>query len=134
MDIQKVNLLSLQPSQLYISDEKLKSVKNFFLEDKKFDPIPIKNLNNRIIITDGHTRVFYLYKMGYTIMNTVWDTDLMDWEMYQICVDWCIDDNIYSINNLENRVINEREYEIIWLNRCKLMQKKLLKKRNNVSL
>ena len=55
-----MKLDKIQPSQLYISSEKLVEVmKNFNPNDfSSIEPIPIKRLGNDIIFVDGHTRAF----------------------------------------------------------------------------
>jgi len=54
-----MELDKIQPSQLYISSAKLKSVmKNFASKPSLMEPIPIKKLGDRIVFVDGHTRAF----------------------------------------------------------------------------
>ena len=54
-----------------------------------------------------------------------WGSENLDFEMYRICVDWCIEEGLTSIKNLENRIISNDEYELLWLNRCKQLAKSL---------
>lgn len=128
-DVFFLPLASLQPSQLYISRTKLARVLAWWkpptLETP--DPIPVKRLNNRIIYTDGHTRAFAAYRHGFTEVPVYWDEDELDWEAYQICVDWCLDEGIRTIADLENRVISPENYEILWRGRCRVMQEELRK-------
>jgi len=51
MKTEIIELLSIQPSQLYICEEKLKAVQMKGI----FKPVPIKKLDNKIIFTDGHS-------------------------------------------------------------------------------
>ena len=57
MEISELRLKDLQPSQLYISEEKLREVEEWLdaSDLSNFEPIPIKLLDNRLVITDGHT-------------------------------------------------------------------------------
>ena len=52
----------IQPSQLFLSDKKVNEVstlvQKFGFEILK--PLPIKELNNEIILIDGHTRAYIL--------------------------------------------------------------------------
>lgn len=118
----KLSLEQIQPSQLYICDDKLESVKDNW---ESTEPIPIKKLNGEIIFTDGHTRAFYAYQKGLTEIEVYWDEDELDWEAYQICVDWCRDAGIFTIADLENRIVNQQDYEKMWYDRCRKMQKVL---------
>ncbi|MGO1368943.1 hypothetical protein [Senegalia sp. (in: firmicutes)] len=101
----KMKILDIQPSQLFISEDKLKEVSKWLNHNtlKKYKPIPIKKLNGRIIFTDGHTRAFALYKIGVELIN---------------------------ISKLEERIITKEDYEILWINRCKDLQNDLDKKDN----
>lgn len=97
-----------------------------------YDPVPIKKLNEKIIFTDGHTRAFALYKMGIDNIRAYWDEDELDWDAYQICVDWCVEEGIRNISHLEQKVINNEAYEVLWYDRCRNMQKALEAKRISI--
>lgn len=117
-------LAHLQPSQLYISEAKLAEVLAWWQPPtlETLEPIPIKRLNGRVIYTDGHTRAFAAHRLGFTEVPVVWDEDTLDWEAYQICVDWCLDEGIRTIGDLEGLVIPPEQYETLWHDRCEVMQ------------
>ena len=87
--------MSIQPSQLYINEDKLSKI----LKDKEEQErvIPIKKLNDKIIFTDGHTRALTAFLSGKKQIKVVWEDEEFDWEAYQICVDWCIKEEIVNI-------------------------------------
>ena len=122
-----MNLKDIQPSQLYINSQKLDNVLNWFKSSQYdgYDAIPIKNLNGKVIFTDGHTRAYAAYIRGLKTIKVYWDEDELDWEAYQICVDWCNLEGIKLIEDLKNRIISPAEYEILWLKRCKDMHNQL---------
>jgi len=123
-----MKLDKIQPSQLYISSEKLSNVmKNF--NANSIEPIPVKKLGGDIIFVDGHTRAFVAYLHGLKEIPVYWEYEEPDWEAYKICVEWCKKEGIYAIADLENRVISHREYEILWYRRCEEMQRNLEAKR-----
>ena len=123
-----MKLDKIQPSQLYISSEKLSNVmKNF--NANSIEPIPVKKLGDDIIFVDGHTRAFATYLHGLKEIPVYWEYEELDWEAYKICVEWCKKEGIYTIADLENRVIPHREYEILWYRRCEEMQRSLEAKR-----
>ena len=129
-------LAQLQPSQLYISTAKLAQVLSWWRPPtlETLEPIPIKRLNGadgriRVIYTDGHTRAFAAYRLGFTEVPALWDEDELDWEAYQICVDWCLDEGIRTIADLEDRVIPPEQYETLWHDRCQVMQDELALRR-----
>jgi hypothetical protein len=122
----KMKLNQIQPSQLYICIDKLAAVKENW---ESTEPIPIKNLNGNIIFTDGHTRAFYAHQQGFDEIEVYWDEDELDWEAYQICVDWCKDAGIFTIADLENRIVNQQDYKKLWYDRCEKMQEELEEER-----
>ena len=127
----KMGILDIQPSQLFISEVKLNKVSEW-LGNKNieyYQSIPVKKLNGKIIFTDGHTRAFELYQMGIENIRCIWHEDDLDWEAYQICVDWCIEEGITNISHLKQRVIDNDSYEVLWNDRCRKMQKVLEAKR-----
>ena len=126
-----MKLDKIQPSQLYISSEKLSKVmKNF--NANSIEPIPVKKLGDDIIFVDGHTRAFAAYLHGLKEIPVYWEYEELDWEAYKICVEWCKKEGIYTIADLENRVIPHREYEILWYRRCEEMQRNLEAKRTKL--
>lgn len=126
-----VNLLNLQPSQLYISSQKLAKVLEItdFSKAESLEPLPIKRLGGKTVLTDGHTRAFAAFKSGLVRIRVFWDTDDLDWEAYQICLDWCTQEGINTIADLENRVVDPKAYEELWDKRCDIMHRQLEKER-----
>ena len=126
-----VDILTLHPSQLFINYDKLQKVKRSAAIENNINlkPLLVKQLQNKLILTDGHTRAYYYYFMGLKKVLVEWDdpwgSENLDFEMYRICVDWCIEEGLTSIKNLENRIISNDEYELLWLNRCKQLAKSL---------
>ena len=58
MEIVKLRLRDLQPSQFYISAGKLKAIERWLHPEdlSGFQPIPVKLLDGKPVMTDGHTR------------------------------------------------------------------------------
>jgi len=116
----KIPLSRIQPSQLYISAEKLAQFTSSSPEN--FPPVPLKKLNGRIIFTDGHTRALAAHLQGHADIWAVWDEDELDWQAYQICVDWCLTAGIRTIADLQDHIITPEDYQKLWLDRCRNMQ------------
>ncbi|MFX0007260.1 MAG: ParB/Srx family N-terminal domain-containing protein [Candidatus Hermodarchaeota archaeon] len=125
----------IQPSQLYISKKKLTKIKKKFnLTDiSTLEAIPIKKLGNEIFYTDGHTRAFAAYQAGFKEIPVVWEDEELDWEMYEICIKWCKDAGIYTIADLSDRIIDQKEYKFLWYKRCDELHKKLTSIRKSKS-
>jgi len=124
----------IQPSQLYISSEKLDIVmRSFPSELTSIEPIPIKKLGDQIIFVDGHTRAYAAFLRGFSEVPVYWEYEEEDWEAYEICVKWCTEEGIHTIMNLKDKVVSHRKYEKLWYERCAKMQKALERKRRQLS-
>ena len=135
MDINKIALLDIQPSQFYVSEEKILNIKKWFDPNNlsNFTPIPIKELDGRIIFTDGHTRAWVAFLHGISHVPLVWDEDEMDWEAYQICVDACIKRGVYSVADFQGRILSGHDYKIKWNGWCDKMHAELEATRRKIA-
>ena len=126
-----MNLSDIQPSQLYISSEKLAEVTRTFdpQQPESLEPVPVKQLDGQVIYTDGHTRAFAAFQAGWSEIPVVWDIDELDWEAYRICVRWCKADGVRTIAGLAGRVIDAAQYETLWFERCRQMHRELAARR-----
>jgi hypothetical protein len=127
----EMELINIQPSQLYVNKQKLAKVKEKFNPKDIFtlDLIPIKKIKNSLFYTDGHTRAFAAYQAGFTKIPVIWEEEELDWELYQICIEWCTNEGIFSIADLSERVVNQKDYELLWYKRCDDLHEKLTKMR-----
>ena len=48
----------------------------------------------------------------------VWDEDELSWDLYQICVDACLERGIRNVADLEGRVLPKEEYREKWDRWC----------------
>ncbi len=121
----------IQPSQLYISTDKLAEIMKAFSPSNRrsLEPIPIKRLSGDIIFVDGHTRAFAAFLHGLSEVPVYWEYEELDWEAYEICVKWCKDGGIRRIADLKNRVVSKEDYKVLWLDRCARMQAELKARR-----
>ena len=115
----------IQPTQLYINSEKLNTVMRRICASQPIVPIPVKRLGDQIVFVDGHTRAFAAFMQGFPEVPVYWEDEDLDWEAYEICVEWCKFEGIHTIVDLKNRIISDEEYKVLWLNRCAEMQKDL---------
>ncbi len=128
MQIHEFKLKDLQPSQLYISEKKLKAVEGWFdaSDLSNFDAIPIKMLDNRPVMTDGHTRAAAALRAGLGAVPLVWDADELSWDLYRTCVAACREQNIQSPEDLLSRILSEADYEEKWYRWCSRMQAEII--------
>ena len=123
----------IQPSQLYISSEKLARVMASFepQTSESLLPVPLKRLGSHTIYTDGHTRAFAAYSCGLSEIRAYWDEDDLDWEMYKICIAWCLAEGIRTIADLKGRVVPPKDYETLWRERCRKMHREVIARRSS---
>lgn len=116
----ELSLTDLQPSQLYISEGKLRLVREWFnpYRISNFDPIPVKCLNGKALMTDGHTRAVAAYLAGWESVQVYLDNDELDMRAYIMDVKWCNDDGIYTPIDLVARIVPHNDYERLWRKRC----------------
>jgi len=117
----------IQPSQLFISSEKLTRVIEDFspVTLDSIPPIPVKELRGKTVLTDGHTRALAAFLSGLSEIRVFRDEDDMDWEAYEVCVDWCETEGIRTIADLKDRIVLPAEYDGLWLKRCAEMHRQL---------
>ena len=113
-------LAQLQPSQLYISEGKLRLLREWFdpADSRAFDPIPVKRLDGRMVMTDGHTRAVAAHLAGWQTVPIYWDEDDLDMGAYAMDVTWCDAEGIGSPVGLAARMVPHKEYERLWRKRC----------------
>jgi hypothetical protein len=130
----QMKLDSIQPSQLYISSEKLDYVMKILRESKQkpVEPIPVKKLKNQVVLVDGHTRAFAAFLLGFSEIPVYYwedEDEELDWDEYEVCIKWCKEEGIHAIADLKKRVVSAKDYQVLWLDRCERMQKDLEEKR-----
>jgi hypothetical protein len=125
-----MKLNEIQPSQLYISSEKLSEVMKTFdpARPESIEAIPIKELGNRIVFVDGHTRAYAAFLCNVPEVPVYWENEELDGDAYKTCVRWCKKEGIRTIADLKNRVVPQKDYEILWYKRCEKMQQNLAKR------
>lgn len=127
-----MKLNEIQPSQLFISSEKLSNIMQSLnnLKPEQMEPIPMKKLGQDVIFVDGHTRAFAAFLRGFSEVLVYWEDEELDWDAYEVCVKWCKDEGIRTIADLKNKIVSPEDYETLWLERCEKMQQDLQKRQN----
>ncbi len=119
-----MRLENIQPSQLYINTEKLTSIKKEYSgHPEEIPPVPLKRLDDDIILTDGHTRALFAHLAGAERIAVYWDNDELDWNSYKVCVKWCKREEIYSIADLADRIVTSADFENLWIKRCEKLHR-----------
>jgi hypothetical protein len=128
----RLRIDQIRLSQLYISSAKLASVMKVFEDGNEniLEPIPIKGIDGMLVATDGHTRLLAWFLNGHDEVDCEWEDTDMDWDEYRVCMQWCKDEGIQTVADLADRIITPEEYEVLWLDRCRIMHEDLEMKRS----
>ncbi|WP_302372471.1 histone acetyltransferase [Enterococcus asini] len=118
----KLPLKELQPSQLYLSQDKVQKVTSWY-DSSPMTPIFVRKFANcdDWVITDGHTRAFVASLKGATTIPVQLDEeDYSDGviKLYEQCIDWCREESISQINDLATRQLLQKDYQKHWIDRC----------------
>ena len=129
--IHEWKLKDLQPSQFYISEKKLREIESWLnpADLSCFEPIPVKLLDGRPVMTDGHTRAVAALRAGLDAVPFVWDEDELDWELYRACVAACLERDVRSPADLLPRIISEAEYREKWDRWCDVLHADMERRR-----
>jgi hypothetical protein len=127
-EVFEAGLDELQPSQLFICEEKLAKVMATAGQEA-LEPVPVKRLSDRWVITDGHTRAAAAAVLGRKTIQVIQEQDDLDWEAYEICVAWCQEAGIHSVADLASRIVPMEQYEELWYKRCRAMHQQLAERR-----
>ena len=131
MNLSDTKLKELQPSQFYISAKKLEDIERWInpSDFSNIEPIPVKQLDGKLVMTDGHTRAVAAIKAGLDHVPLVWDKDELDWDMYRACVNACQEQSVLSPEDLLMRIVSEEDYKDKWDKWCDAMQAEIIRNR-----
>lgn len=117
-------LTEIQPSQLYVSEGKLRLARDWFdpADKSKFDPIPVKLYNGKYLMTDGHTRAVLAALARWKNIPVTWDNDPLDMLAYAEDVKWCDEAGMRNAGDLTARIVSHKDYEYLWRRRCHYME------------
>ena len=115
----KVNIRDLHPTQLYLSEKKLKDIQMLYQskEKRNINPISVLAFGNCFLITDGHHRAYQALLAGRDTISAEFDRDGGD-ELYALYAQACEERKISSVLDLKHRILPQDEYEAKWYNWC----------------
>lgn len=93
-----IDICKVQPSQLFLSNDKIIRLQQTFSpsEITLHTPLPIKQLDDKIIFTDGHTRAYLYWQANIKEISVYWDDDPLHYDLYKLCIDWCLSEINFS--------------------------------------
>ena len=112
-------------SQLYLNKSKLRDVEKWFDPNNMNlrQPLPVYDFcNGRLTLTDGHSRAFIAYQYDVKI-PVIYDTDDIVTSnqgqlLYKNDIVWCRRFNLRTVADLENRIVDDSQYQSLWIERC----------------
>lgn len=107
----RLPIVILQPSQFFISEEKLKFINDNLLEEDIF--IPVALIEDEYVVLDGHTRLYSLYENAARMVNCYFDSYS---EYIKDFVYFAKEKGILSVKQME--IVSKEEYEILWHGFC----------------
>ena len=118
----KLPLKELQPSQLYLSQDKVQKVISWY-DSSPMTPIFVRKFANcdGWVITDGHTRAFFASLKGATTIPVQLDEENYSdgvIKLYEQCINWCREESISQISDLATRQLSQDDYQVFWIDRC----------------
>ncbi|WP_160133441.1 histone acetyltransferase [Halococcus salsus] len=121
MEPSRISTEKLQPSQLFLSARKLREAREWFdFDAPHYEPVSVIQLEDEVVLIDGHTRVYLAFHAG---AEEVLAHDVTAGNhpvvLYADCVMWCKRKGITSIADLDGRIVTHETYERRWIDRCR---------------
>lgn len=119
-------IMELGVSQIFLNEDKIKAVEEWFDLGNMhiFEPLTVRDFGNgKYTLTDGHSRAYVAYKNGITVIPIVYDNDEIvageiGQKLYKTYIEWCNRFFIFNISHLAKRIINNDDYQRLWIERC----------------
>lgn len=123
--IRWISLTELGLSQLYLSQDKLTAISEWFTPDALVQhPLPVHDFGNgRYTLTDGHSRAFTAWRKGMYKVPVAYDLDeiitcAVGQMLYHEAIRWCERFHLYTVPDLAARIVSGPEYVRLWHERC----------------
>lgn len=110
-----------QPSQLVIDAQRLRGVlEGYDFEAGEYEPVPVLDLADELVLADGHTRAVVAYLGGANTLAVVPNPDRasLNRDLYRECVGWCREASVTSVADLVGRVVSHETFLEAWVARC----------------
>ena len=120
----KTDILSLAPTQFFIDWEKLDAVKSFVSSSEDVI-IPVAHWGDRLIILDGHTRLYAAHGLGIKEAYIFESSDAADQSYLAIAHRFASLADERGINSIADmKVISHSDYVLRWHSFCKSVLEK----------
>ena len=112
-----LNVAKIQPSQIYISEDKMKAISTF-INDETDIIIPVAVINKNYVSLDGHTRLYYAYQKGFKKVRVL----LSDFDpTITKFVEESTNRGVYNVSDMI--LLSHNEYLKKWYSLCDLINR-----------
>lgn len=130
MILKELPIRDLIPNNFYINKEKLEKIRNIYSEDKNpvFPPVLVGIINGEYALIDGHSRTMAAFENGkkfiYAQIHPIEEVPGPT-KLYLTIHNKSKEIGLESIENLQDRIIPNCKYEVLWLKYCDDLLKEL---------
>jgi len=110
----KVRIDDIVVEQLTVDENKLRQVSCWIKEEKDI-VVGLVQIDDNYVCIDGYSRLMQAYLLEFKYVYAYLEESS---DFIRICRQWCIDEDIHHISDLESRIVNSEEHQRIWVNRC----------------
>lgn len=117
VEVFKINIEEITPGQLTVSEAKVDRV-NTWIEKPEDIVVTCVEIGDKIVCIDGYSRLVAAYTKGFKYVYAYLEPDNDNTEFYKTCMEWCKEENIFTVKDLTNRIVTPKEHERLWIKRC----------------
>ncbi|WIV11056.1 hypothetical protein [Proteiniborus sp. MB09-C3] len=117
IEVFRVNIEEITPEQLTVSKAKIDKVSKW-IEEPEDIVITCVEIGDKVVCIDGYSRLVAAYIKGFKYVYAYLENENDSIEFYKTCMKWCEKQNIFTIEDLANRIVTPEEHERLWINKC----------------
>lgn len=113
----RIEIEKIIPDQLTVNKEKVDRVSTW-VEKPEDVVVACVEIEDKMVCIDGYSRLVVAHIKGFEYVYAYIMDDSDNMEFYKTCMEWCKDQNVFSIKDLINRIVTPEEHERLWINKC----------------
>ncbi len=130
MRLTNISIEKLIPNNFYLNGDKVKSVSQAYANNNQeiLPPVTVGVIGEEYSLIDGHSRVFVAFKNGKEdILAEVYPIEEIpgSTKLYIYIHNKAKELNLTSIGKLENRILQSKEHELLWVQYCQELLERL---------
>ncbi|GAA0126620.1 hypothetical protein UT300019_25230 [Clostridium sp. CTA-19] len=115
----KIYMKDIKVEQLTVDRDKLKNVERWINAPENII-ITCVLMNDKIVPIDGYSRLIAAYKKGFPYVYGYLENEKdVNMDFLKTCIKWCENEGIFTIDDLNNRIVSKEEHKKIWVYRCR---------------